>query len=819
MQKISTFLDRIENGSITLPVFQRGYVWSRKQVRELFTSLYKGYPVGSLLIWETASSNTPTRGSIPSHTTPLQLLLDGQQRMTSLYGVMRGHKPDFFDGNATAFTGLMFHIEDETFEFLQPVRMKDDPKWIDVTNLFLSGTQGVEPLIDDLKAQGFNTSGYMGRLLTLLDISKRELHVELVTGDDKTGETVVDIFNQVNSGGTKLTQGDLALANICARWSDAREEMQLRLAKWEAKDYNFELDWLLRVINTITTGEAMFQYLHKMDPDTFEDGLQRAEKYIDKALNIISSRIGLDHDQVLFSKPAIAIFVAFLDKNQGNISPEQRDKLLYWYVHTGMWGWYSGSPESTLNKDLGTIQDTESPEDPIDRLIEMVRLGRGTLTLESQHFHGWGRGSRFYSVLYMITRIGQARDFHSGLPLKKHQLGKMSELELHHIFPKYQLYEAGYSKQEINALANFCFLLKEADDSISGRLPSDYFLEIESKHPGALESQWIPSDPSLWEVDRYADFLEARKELLANATNEILNSLLTDHTDVSSEIDDRETISVPQATSVSRRPASIKDDEEEAMLVEINEWIKEQGLQPGIMGYELVHPIDGESLAMFDLAWPEGVQSELSEPVALLIDEDIEILIVAGSYGYRFFTSTRDFKKYITDEILMTSSTVSSAESEIQDLITGGETETVEFKSALRANLHTGENDKRIENAVLKTIAGFLNTKGGTLLIGVADDGSSVGIQTDGFSSEDRMNLHLVNLVKSRMMAQTMTMVHIYFEDFQENRIMKVVCDPSHTPVYLKENNEERFYVRMGASTDHLPPSQIPSYTKSRFEQ
>ena len=788
-------------------------------MRELFTSLYKGYPVGSLLIWETAPSNTPTRGSIPATVAPLQLLLDGQQRMTSLYGVMRGHEPDFFDGNAAAFTDLMFHIENEIFEFLQPVRMKDDPKWINVTNLFLKGTQGVEPLIDDLNTQGFDTSGYLGRLLTLLDISNRGLHVEFVTGDDKTGEIVVDIFNQVNSGGTKLTLGDLALANICVRWSDAREEMQLRLVKWDEIGYNFELDWLLRVINTITTGEARFQHLHDMDPDTFKDGLQRSEKHIDKALNIISSRIGFDHDQVLFSKPAIAILAAFLDKNQGNISTEQQDKLLYWYVLTGMWGRYSSSAVTRLDEDLKAINETKHPGDTIDRLIETVRLGRGTLTLESQHFHGWGKGSRFYSLLYMITRMGQARDFHSGLPLKKHQLGKMSELELHHIFPKSQLYEAGYSKQEVNALANFCFLTREANASISNRLPSDYFREIESRHPGALESQWIPSDPSLWEVDRYADFLEARKELLANATNEILNSLLTDHPDISSEIEDRETISVPQATSVSRRPASIKDDEEEAILVEINEWIKDQGLRPGIMGYELVHPIDGESLAMFDLAWPEGVQSELSESVALLIDEDIEILIVAGSYGYRFFTSTRDFRQYITDEILMTSSTVSSAESDIQDLITGGETETVEFKSALRANLHTGENDKRIENAVLKTIAGFLNTKGGTLLIGVADDGSSVGIQTDGFSSEDRMNLHLVNLVKSRMMAQTMTMVHIYFEDFQENRIMKVVCDPSHTPVYLKENNEERFYVRMGASTDHLPPSQISSYTKSRFEQ
>lgn len=814
MAKISTILDRIENGSIALPVFQRGYVWSGRQVRELFTSLYREHPVGSLLIWETASPDAATRGNLPAPVAPLQLLLDGQQRMTSLYGVMRGHKPDFFDGNSKAFTGLMFHIEDETFEFFQPVKMRDDPRWINVTELFQSDMQGVEPIIETLHTQGFDTSGYMGRLLALLDISNRELHVDFITGDDKTGEIVVEIFNRVNSGGTKLTHADLALANICAKWKDAREEMQSRLARWEDNGYYFELDWLLRVINIITTGEARFPHLNKIDSDTFKNGLQRAEKHIDKALNIVSSRIGLDHDQVLFAKPAIAIFVAFLDKNKGSISPEQRDKLLYWYVHTGMWGWYSGSPDSKLDQDLGTIQKAKSPDDPIDQLIERLRLWRGTLILETQHFHGWGKGSRFYSVLYLITRMGQAKDFESGLPLKKHLLGEMSQLELHHIFPKSQLYKANYSKQEVNALANFCFLTKETNISINNRLPSDYLAEIENKHPGVLKSQWIPLDPNLWEIDKYNEFLEARKELLSNATNEILNSLLTNHSDMISETDDdRIATSFQPAPPETPRPASIKDDEEEALLIEINKWIKNQGLQPGILGYELVHPVDGAQLAIFDLAWPDGVQHELSEPVALLIDEGIDVLIVAGSYGYRFFTNTSDFKQYISEEILL-----SNPETDLDALVARGESGTVEFKSTLRTNLHTGSSDKKIENAVLKTIAGFLNTEGGTLLIGIADDGSSIGIQPDSFLSEDKMNLHLVNLVKSRIAAHAMTKIHIHFEDYHGNRIMKVECDPSRTPVYVNEDSEERFYVRMGASTDHLPPSQIPDYIKTRFE-
>ncbi len=110
MPKISTILDQIENGSISLPVFQRGFVWSRKQVQNLFSSLYKEHPVGSLLVWQTSSMETETRGNVVPPSTPLHLLLDGQQRITSLYGVIRGSEPAFFQGNERAFTDLRFHL-------------------------------------------------------------------------------------------------------------------------------------------------------------------------------------------------------------------------------------------------------------------------------------------------------------------------------------------------------------------------------------------------------------------------------------------------------------------------------------------------------------------------------------------------------------------------------------------------------------------------------------------------------------------------------------------------------------------------------------
>jgi len=141
--KISTILDHIDSGHMALPEFQRGYVWNRDQVRGLFDSLYRRHPVGGLLVWATESKTATHRGDGDLAAGIVKLLLDGQQRMTSLYGVARGRPPKFFDGNTQAFTGLRFNLESQTFEFYQPIKMKDDPLWIDVTALMKQGPTGI----------------------------------------------------------------------------------------------------------------------------------------------------------------------------------------------------------------------------------------------------------------------------------------------------------------------------------------------------------------------------------------------------------------------------------------------------------------------------------------------------------------------------------------------------------------------------------------------------------------------------------------------------------------------------------------------------
>ncbi len=639
MPKIATILNQIDDRSISLPVFQRGFVWSRKQVQNLFSSLYQDHPVGSLLVWQTDSKEAGTRGSLEPPAVPLQLLLDGQQRITSLYGVIMGSKPAFFEGNEKAFTNLYFHLEKETFEFYQPIKMRNDPLWIDVTKFFL---EGPKPFCNGLKQNNIEALEYMDVFLKLSDIQQRNLYIDKVTGKNKTVDDVVEIFNQVNSGGTKLTSGDLALAKICADWPEARSEMQAKLDMWKTNGFQFGFDWLLRVVNAIVTREAKFVHLSSVSKNIMQEGLQKAELYVNEILNVISSRVGLDHTQVLFAKPAIAVMATILDSTDGSLSSQDWGKLLYWYVNTGMWGRYSGSVETTLDHDLRIVKNANSSDDAIENLIESLKPSRGgNLRITAQNFQGSTRGSRFYSVLYMMTRMGQAQDFYSGLPLKKHLLGKMSQLELHHIFPKSQVKSERYDKRSINALANFCFLTKGTNQKIGNELPTDYFPRVAKNVPSALKSQWIPMETDLWEIQNYEKFLENRRKQLAVAANRFLDDLYSNRLEFQIE-----------KISTTLPPADLLD-EEESLINELNEWVASNSLPRGEMDYRLVHSIEGEILTIIDLAWPSGIQTELSEPIALQIREDIDTYKALGQNGYRYFTTVKEFKAHLNDKILL----------------------------------------------------------------------------------------------------------------------------------------------------------------------
>ena len=636
IMKINSILDQIEHGNIDLPVFQRGYVWNREQIRRLMDSLYRRHPIGGLLVWDVPLEQEESTNN------NAELLLDGQQRVTTLYRIIKGKTPRFFRGKEKVFGKLKFHLQNEVFEFDQPIKMKNDPLWIDVTQLFEVGAVEIwEPLTKNPIICGNDTVELLKRLNKLYLIKDIDLHIDKITGSEMTTDVVVEIFNNINLGGTKLSKGDLALAKVCSIWPDARNKINERLEYWARNQFNFKTELVLRCVTTVLTDKAYFSELEGVESQ-FEKGLQKTVKHIDEALNLIGDRLGLDHDRVLGGRYALPLITKFFENYGGKIlDPVIRDKLLYWYIQSFLWGRYSGSTETTLSQDLESLQQSNNEMQP---LIDKLSQSRGSLNVTPDDFNSWSKGSRFYPLLYMLTRVYGARDFHTNIELKRNLLGANSLLELHHIFPKSILNKNGFDKTEVNALANFTFLTRSTNKTIGNSNPSDYFANIDTN---VLESHWIPLDSELWKIENYLVFLIERRKLLAEATNKFLDALFNGRMPESQQ--GMENIIQQNVEPVLQENDDI--DIEDKEMLKINEWVIENGMAAGEIHFEIFNSINNQTIIL-DIAWPMGLQEGLSQPVALLLNQSNETEIVASRLGYRCFVDINSLRSFVEKEIL-----------------------------------------------------------------------------------------------------------------------------------------------------------------------
>ncbi len=631
--QISAILSNIELEQFALPEFQRGYVWGREDVRSFFDSLYRRYPVGGFLVWTTRPDPETVRGGLSESAAAVKLLLDGQQRATSLYGVMRGQPPEFFQGNAGAFTDLYFDVRSETFEFYGPVKMRDDPLWVSVTNLFQSNLTDVVRNVADYTDDREILLEYQTRLMNLRSIGDIDLHIEEITGDGRTVDEVVEIFNRVNSGGTTLSTADLALARLCADSPQTRNELRRLVDVWAQAGFSFRQELLLRCATTVATNQASFSALRGVSVLEFSAALKNTAHSIDFLLNLLGDRLGIDHSRVLAGPYAFATLARLVSDSGGSIDDlHAQQRILFWYVHSFLWGRYSGSTETRIQRDLDAMERAG-----IDGLIAEIAQWRGSLEVRPDDFDSSSIGARFYPLLYILTRVNGAQDILNGIRLSHGMLGDRSKLHVHHIFPKKRLYDYGYDRSQVNALANFCLLTAKSNLEISDEDPAVYLAEAEVSNPGVLKSQWIPDDEALWSIDRYLDFLASRRTLLAASANELLDTLGAGRQIPHSRVA-VSPATPPPPTAASDQPQSL-DDEDDQDIVSVLSLADNLSIAAPEPHCEICDDETGEVLVVADIAWPQGIQPGRTEPVALLLSADSEIEAYLGERGYRFFTS------------------------------------------------------------------------------------------------------------------------------------------------------------------------------------
>ena len=237
-------------------------------------------------------------------------------------------------------------------------------------------------------------------------------------------------------------------------------------------------------------------------------------------------------------------------------------------------------------------------------------------------------GSRFYPLLYMLTRVKGARDLGSGLELKASILGKLCSLQVHHIFPKALLYKDKYHRSMVNAIANFCFLTQDTNLVIGKRAPEVYFAEVEAKHPGALASQWIPTDPALWKIERYPEFLAERRKLLADAAQSFL-----------AELRSGINATVAEALEPVRIVADDQDDARISQVGALVDMLLDLGCAAPELDCSIADPETGQELAVAEAYWPDGLQVGQGKPVVLELDPEAADLPRLAELGFEVFTS------------------------------------------------------------------------------------------------------------------------------------------------------------------------------------
>ncbi|MBZ4651052.1 DUF262 domain-containing protein [Thermosipho sp. (in: thermotogales)] len=513
---VSVLIEELGEGALGLPEIQRSYVWNRPQARDLVDSLYREYPSGLILLWkpkEFPELREPTLDE-DRKKAPDFLILDGQQRLTSLIKIFSGE------------IDVYFNVEEESFQIYNQ-KLKANPLWISVKDVINKGAVKVwRELKTQLDSFLFQTDDskldvYLDRLSSLEKIKEYRYPVMIIHTDDY--EEITESFIRVNSRGTRLREAELAMAQLAFRWPGALvKEFENALDEYEQANYDLEARFLMRCFVAIGTGQSRFRYLSalwKKSPTELENIWKRTKKAVDHTINFLKNNAGIESSDWIPSINALVPLVVYLSKKQGQIIDDEVKGLLFWFFEATIHGRFTGSPETKIDQDLKAIESSNS----INGMIANLRRDVPSFDITPEMIEGKYQRHSFLPLIFTILREKNAKDWFTGTVLSSTNVGPEHQLELHHIFPKAILKESGdFKTHEIDDIANIAFLSQKANRTILKSKPEKYLSNIEADR---LKDQLVPLDTELRKVENFRDFIVERRKLLKEAINEYMRKI------------------------------------------------------------------------------------------------------------------------------------------------------------------------------------------------------------------------------------------------------------------------------------------------------
>lgn len=551
--KVSELVAKIERGELQLPEMQRKYVWTSTKVRDLLDSLYRGYPSGVILTWQPATRVETQDFAVATRSeasgTPL-LLLDGQQRLTSLSAVLRGEpvqvrsrkRPVEILFNLDHPDELTFitevdesSVDDNGFEDTDDV--EDDliaranrrafvvssnqvlalQNWVRVTDVF---TKNDGEILQKAGVSGFNDpmyERYSARLKQLRAIAEYEYRVDILE-PTKSYEEVTEIFVRVNSLGAKLRSSDLALAQITAKWNGSLALFTAYQTTVAKEGFDLDLGIHLRALVAVITGQSRFLTVSSLTKQDLEDGWGRTKRAMYFAINYVKSNFQID-SPTLLSSPFLLVAVAYWGHQRDfRVSEEDAATIRKWFLVANAKGRYShGSSESLLDQDLAAIR-AGGGEQLIQRLVQQV----GRLDFTPADLLGRTSRSGVFKTMFLMFRAAGVRDWATNLQISPKHSGTADKIEFHHIFPKAYLkqFRSDLDARKVDDIINLAFIGSKTNKEIRDRAPRDYVGEYP---PERLAAQLICFDDNIDVADEFELFVERRRKVLARQLNMFLD--------------------------------------------------------------------------------------------------------------------------------------------------------------------------------------------------------------------------------------------------------------------------------------------------------
>ena len=706
--KIATVLDKIDDYQLFVPAFQREYVWKRDDAKLLMDSLIKEYPFGTMLSWET--SNPPElKGQHKYHEAQgaVRILLDGQQRVTTLYMLIRGVLPPYYtEGEIANDTrGLYVNLETLELSYYMKMRMANNPLWQDITSVFQKKVRAKD-VIRALEAKGEVVSRERDDLIDdnakkiegILDRTFPEQTIPIRA----TVREAIDIFYMVNASGVSLTDAELALAQISGYWPEARDLFKAKLAQLADEGMALKLDFVVyALLGCMYHAGSDMKKLHgEENSGLIRSAWARLEsEVLDYVVNVMRTHAYVDHTDEISSVYALIPIIVYCYDRGDHLSDQEIRKIVKWFYYSQIRTRYTSQLQQKLDRDLRVLVESENPFDQLLRVIEE----ESRLTIEPYEFEGRAVQHPLFGLVRWYLKSRNALCLTTGVGLRKN-MGSAYKLENDHMFPFSRLKAAGYGKGNrvkyalAQEMTNRALLTQVANRAKSNTTAGEYLRSVKQRFPDALSLQCIPDDESLWQIENYEAFLAERRRVLARHLNEFLAGITE--------------------TANAQLPVSI------------------------------------------------------------------------------------------------------------EHLIADGESDELEFKSSLRWDLRESRANTKLEEVIAKSVAAFANWQGGTLLIGVDDDGGIVGLGPDFASlhgDRDKFELHLRNVLNQYFgKAFSATRIKVSFHDVEDKVICQVEVRPASEPLLLRVSEShgrqiERFYVRSGNSSQELPPSEMNAYVRERF--